>query len=238
MVHLTTKTSHNIKATLIIQGEELAPKESIRVLGLQIDPKLQWGPHVTKLKIKMATQTLALSRIASSTWGPAFRKCRLIHRTVISPALTFAAEITHSPRGVGRKRPMVLDALQVMQNKSLRVVTGAFKATPIDVLHAEMEIQPLEVYLDELQAGTRCRMAVNGADDMIAAACRRIRDSVGSSRGRPRHPRPATLGTRKANWARSLLEAKWYLTPSKVALEGPRPTCTIHRQYNSGKPRN
>jgi len=182
MVHLSTNPSYTIGASLTIQGEELAPKEPIRVLGLQIDSRLQWGPHVAKFKVKMVTQILALGRIASSTYGPTFKKSCLIHRTLISPALTFATEITHSPKVIGRKSP------------------GAFKATPTEVLHAETEVSLLEIYLDELQAGTRCRTVVNGADKVIVTACRRVRDSVENVQGRPRHPRTIILGIRKANW--------------------------------------
>lgn len=49
-----------------------------------------------------------------------------------------------------------------MQNKCLRTVTGAFKATPIPVLEAERFIAPIDVHLDQLQAKARYRLRAVG----------------------------------------------------------------------------
>ncbi len=47
----------------------IEPRTSIRILGLHIDGKLKWEPHVTQLKSKMINQGNALKCLAGSTWG-------------------------------------------------------------------------------------------------------------------------------------------------------------------------
>ena len=56
----------------------IEPQTSIRVLGLQVDTKLKWGPHLAKVRAKMATQGLALKCLAGSTWGATFQKARTV----------------------------------------------------------------------------------------------------------------------------------------------------------------
>ena len=55
--------------------------------------KLKWGPHITKIKEKAASQLLVLGRITSSTWGAGFAKSKLISNTVVKPALLYGAGI-------------------------------------------------------------------------------------------------------------------------------------------------
>jgi hypothetical protein len=46
---------------------------SARVLGVILDKKLSWQPHLQNIKSKLATQTNVLSRLSASTWGASLR---------------------------------------------------------------------------------------------------------------------------------------------------------------------
>ena len=58
----------NMAATITIGKETKAPMAHIRVLGIQIDTRLRWGPHIRKIQEKMVTQTRALTKVATSMW--------------------------------------------------------------------------------------------------------------------------------------------------------------------------
>ncbi len=44
---------------------EVAPVESVRFLGVWLDRKLRWRAHLKQINKKLATQQLALSKLAS-----------------------------------------------------------------------------------------------------------------------------------------------------------------------------
>jgi len=108
------------------------PETSIRVLGLQIDGKLRWGPHLAKVKAKMTSQTLGLSVMAGSTWGAILDKARQVYSAVVRPAMTYAAASWHNPEGTPGSNRTRVKVLEKIQNQCLRTVLGAFKATSIE----------------------------------------------------------------------------------------------------------
>ncbi len=56
LVHLTRRPKRfNLEAVVNLGEAMVKPETSIRMLGLHIDGKLKWGPHLAKTKAKMAT---------------------------------------------------------------------------------------------------------------------------------------------------------------------------------------
>src|SRR5436853_6634461 len=116
----------------------LAPKPSVRVLGVRVDPQLRWGEHVKKVTDKMKTQTNALARTTASTWGATLATARQIYSAVIRPAMAYGAAVWHSNPDGGRtvttrgRRPGgPAQKLNKIQNKCLWIVARVYKATPI-----------------------------------------------------------------------------------------------------------
>lgn len=67
---------------------------------------------------------------------------------VVRSAMTYGSALWHAPTGI---KGDVTNKLAVVQNKCLRLVAGAYKATPIDVLHAETIVPPVREHLEMLQ---------------------------------------------------------------------------------------
>ena len=56
LVHLTRRPKRfNMRAVVDLGATVTEPKGSIRVLGLHVDGKLRWGPHLKKVKAKIAS---------------------------------------------------------------------------------------------------------------------------------------------------------------------------------------
>ena len=103
----------------------------------------------------MRTQTNALLRTTTSTWGATFTCARQIYSAVVRPTLTYGAAIWHSPSppvtgssGRNHRTKGPAAKLTSIQNKCLRVVAGAYRATPVSVLESETYTPPLDIYLD------------------------------------------------------------------------------------------
>ena len=65
--------------------------ESIRILGVQIDTKLNWKEQIERIKAKAESQTRALTRLTASTGGASFQRSGMLYKQVVLPGLTYGA---------------------------------------------------------------------------------------------------------------------------------------------------
>jgi hypothetical protein len=213
LIHLTRKPKKfNMQAQLQLGEITKNPSISVRVLGVWLDPKLRWGEHVKVVKRKMITQTNALLRTTASTWGATFIRARQIYSAVVRPALAYGSAVWHNPssleqggqqqggqqQGGQRKRAYkgIAAKLAVVQNKCLRVVSGAYKATPVAALETETNTPPLDLYLDAKLVKFRLRHKHSGMEELVTRACAGIQAKLRRRHGRPR----PTEGERRTQW--------------------------------------
>ncbi|EAQ82977.1 hypothetical protein CHGG_10795 [Chaetomium globosum CBS 148.51] len=166
------------------------PTESARFLGVWLDRKLNWKAHLAAVEKKMKTQSYALSRIAAKTWGPGLAKAREVYTKCIRSALAYGASSFHIPADVEGEpvKKGITGALGKVQNKSLRIVAGAFKATPIRNLETETWVPPLDLYFNKRLADFEIRLQRTDLDDgqggkrtaggIILTACRKIQQRL------------------------------------------------------------
>ncbi|KPM42380.1 hypothetical protein AK830_g4172 [Neonectria ditissima] len=178
LMHFTRKRAPD--QTRIQLGDlTITPKESCRFLGLFLHRKLLWGPHINHLKGKLDRQRRALTAIAASTWGVGLEAARLLYTQVIRSTIGYGAGAYHTPTSPGGKPRGIARALATEQTRALRVVSGAYKATPARLLETELAVPPLDIYLNELAARFHSRTERQNTTPLIrnasAAATRWIR---------------------------------------------------------------
>lgn len=151
LIHLTRRPKkHNMQATVDIQGFTEGPSPSVRLLGVHLDPKLRWGPHIKQVQARGITQMASLQRLTKSTWGATFSKARHLYTAIVRPTLSFGAPIWATPEGTKGHSVSLVKPLTTIQNQCLRTIAGAYKSTPIPVLEHETSIIPLDLYLQQL----------------------------------------------------------------------------------------
>jgi len=57
----------NMQAPLPLLGVETKPEASMRILGVWLNPRLNWGAHVKEIQKKMKMHTNALLRTTALT---------------------------------------------------------------------------------------------------------------------------------------------------------------------------
>lgn len=129
----------------------------------------------------MASQSLALTKIAASTWEATLNKARQVYTAVVRPAMTYGAPISHTPKEPNRKSVGPIAKLVTLQNKCLRSITGAYKATNTKVLEAESGVVQLDLHLN--QADLRSRNTPQRRE-VVKLAKARIRQKLQGKRGR------------------------------------------------------
>jgi hypothetical protein len=138
--------------------DTVKPIPSSRFLGVWLDWRLNWKAHREAVERKLKTQDFALCRIAAKTWGPALHRAREVYTKCIRSALAYGASSFHKPTPIGGQPQGIARDLQKAQSRSLRVVAGAYKATPIRSLEAETWVPPLDLYLNKRLADFENRL--------------------------------------------------------------------------------
>jgi hypothetical protein len=64
------------------------PSPSTDVLGVILNIKLSWQPHLLHIKSKLTTQTNVLSRLMALRWDASLQILRLLYTAVVCPAIT------------------------------------------------------------------------------------------------------------------------------------------------------
>jgi hypothetical protein len=74
----------------------------------------------------------------------------LLYNSAVRPTITYGAEVWFEPEVA--KHSKVAQAISKVQASGMRVVAGAFRATPIRELETETFTPPLDIYCNELKA--------------------------------------------------------------------------------------
>ena len=68
LIHFTNKpNNHNTSAVLTLGPHEVSPTKKCRVLGIILDPQLEFEAHVRHIELKATTNLGGLAAIAGST---------------------------------------------------------------------------------------------------------------------------------------------------------------------------
>jgi hypothetical protein len=123
-----------------------------------------------------------------------------VYSAVVRSALCFGASAWHKPSEDPAKVQGLANQLEKHQNRCLRTVAGAYKATPIRQLETETFIPLLAIYLNRRIAAYHLRQDNSGVRAEIRQACSKIRGRLLSRRRKASLPTPAVA---KEAWARS-----------------------------------
>jgi len=239
LIHFTRRPNkHNLSATVTIPGFSEGPVPSLRMLGVILDTKLTWKPHIAFTLDKMKTVGNALSRLTASTWGASLKKGKHIYTAAVRPVITYGSGVWHTPTAIKGHSKANTTKLKIEQNKHLRVITGAYRATPVAELEHEAGIPPIDIHLDSQVLGFQTSQATTTAAQTISKECKRVKNRV----WRANRARPAlvpTPHTAKKTWAKKEIEKS--LEGSQhtwaTATKGERKRCVQEYVAKQGKGR-
>ncbi len=242
-MHFTkARTKHNHSCPLILPTSTIHPSPSARVLGVILDKKLSWQPHLLHLKSKLATQTNVFSRLTASTWGASLRVSRLLYTAVVRPAITTGCPAWWAPPSTPFFQKGVGEELQKVENRCRRTVSGAYKATPVRSLQAEVGVAPLPLHMDGRQARFRLRLAESGINMVIEEGIFKVRQFLSCTRTRSRRSRthrnwqtasnssppmhtasdPAPLAASQLSWAQQWVPQDDPRSPAAISTRANR----------------
>ena len=140
-------SSPSLTAQLYNQSVTITPPKSIQWLGFYFDRKLTFREHVNILTKRADNVANGLRCLGNTIHGISPANLRLLFKTCVIPVMTYGCPLwfrSDSPRKGHMKK------LQVVQNKVLRHIAGAFCTTPSPILHLLTFCPPIEVLVRKL----------------------------------------------------------------------------------------
>ena len=127
---------------LTLYGTALQCVQTHKFLGVTIDHKLSWRPHIVQLKKTCYKKLNLLKMLSHKSWGADCRTLLLLYIALIKPKIDYGVE------AYGSAKQHLLELLNPIQNEAIRIATGAFRSSPVKSLYAISGLKPPETYRD------------------------------------------------------------------------------------------
>lgn len=140
------RKTNNVKTfqPIKINSEKATQKYSVKYLGVTLDSRLTLKPNINELvrKGSMALKNL-YAIMCRRSWMSQENK-KLLYITILRPIITYAAPVWCCAAKTNLK------ALQVFQNKCLRLILNEGRYARIRDLHAQAGLELIDSYVKEL----------------------------------------------------------------------------------------
>ena len=113
---------------LKINGQEIHQQDTPTYLGVKLDRKLTWSPHISTMRSKGLRKMALMKKLAETKWGANMKILTQVYTAAVRPHIEYACSAWSSAAKTN------LDQLTKTQNAGLRIITGGMKTTPISEL--------------------------------------------------------------------------------------------------------
>lgn len=129
--------------SLMIGGRPIPFKKQAKFLGMTLDQKLSWIPHINDLTNRCRKDLNLLKLISGTSYGADKKSLLLLYKSLILSKLDYGSTLYQSAS------PTQLKRLDVIQNAGMRIATGAYISTNSRALGVECVITPLPLRREE-----------------------------------------------------------------------------------------
>ncbi|XP_043213195.1 uncharacterized protein LOC122377325 [Amphibalanus amphitrite] len=138
------KSRFKFDTELKVKNQTIKYVKTFKYLGITLDSRLSFKHHFQDVKMRCTRRLNILKCIAGKDWGADRSTLLNLYTSLIRPILDYNSFLFDD---IASNQ---IESLQVIQNKALRIVTGAQCTTNIKALHAECNI-PLLSHRRKLQ---------------------------------------------------------------------------------------
>ena len=143
MIFSPKKTENQIN--LKINNQDIEYVNQFKFLGLIFDNRFNWNDHVNYIEAYCNKRINLLKFVSGTKWGANRISLYKLYTALILSKIDYGCEFYFSTSQENRYK------LDRIQYKCLRLCTGAFKSTPINILLITNKEKPLEIRRKELQ---------------------------------------------------------------------------------------
>ena len=136
---------------------------TLHYLGFFFDAHLNWSYHVEVMCNRTRASIKVLQLLGNLVHGLDHASWCLAYNTICLPVLTYGCQLWFT-----NKQKTLVQKLQTVQNKAVRVIVGAFHTAPHEPLHQLLSILPMDLRLMMLtQYTTLCLYRVSKESQLL-----------------------------------------------------------------------
>lgn len=140
LIHFST-TRQPIQETVTVFGTVIQPKPVVKWLGIYLDYRLTFKPHVQK-RIQLATAVLYnLQRLSSTLSKLSFRALRQLYQSAVVTIADYGLQLWWGSKG----SKSLSTYYTKLQNRALPTILGAFRGSPLRALEIEAALPPAHI---------------------------------------------------------------------------------------------
>lgn len=126
-----------------MDGVQIRLADEAKYLGIILDKKLNWNPHLEKVIHKARHSLWACQRTCGKKWGLAPKQLHWLYVTVVRPQITYGC-IAWWECTLKVQTQMKLTRIQ---RTACMMVTGAFRSTPTAAMECLLGLAPLHLVI-------------------------------------------------------------------------------------------
>ena len=137
---------------ITLNNKPLPIVDRYKFLGVIFDSYLTWKYHIAYTKTKCRKALNLLRKLSHTTWGADRQTLRTLYRATVLPILDYGSQV------YGSATRSQLARLDPIHNEGTRLISGAFRSSPVTSLHVENGDPPLDLHRDLIQMKSALRI--------------------------------------------------------------------------------
>ena len=138
--------------SLKIDGGEIAYKTEVKYLGVTLDSKLHWTPHINEKITKTKKYLHQVSCMTRNNWGPKPKLMRWAYIGIVRPMLCYGAMIW------GHRAPELIEKFRRINRMALNTFANFPRSTPTTALEVMLDLKPLHLFCVQEAVAARVRL--------------------------------------------------------------------------------
>ena len=137
-VHFCRRRRHCPDMEIRLHRQQIPVQPAAKFLGVMLDNRLTYKQHIKEVRDKCFRSLNVLKCVARTSYGADRSTLLLLYRSLIRSKLDYASFVYDSSCQSNKK------PLDTIHHAAIRIVTGAFRTTPIESLLVEVNKPPLD----------------------------------------------------------------------------------------------
>jgi len=129
---------------IVYDGRNLSFATDVKFLGVLFTRNLSWQTYINKIVAKANKAVNILKSLTATYWGADPKILLILYKSLVRSHFEYGFLCF-------AQNQRILEKLNKIQNKCMRIITGAFKTSPIGALQIECNLPPLKPRFDYLK---------------------------------------------------------------------------------------
>ena len=154
-VHFCQLRKQHEDPVLTLYGSPIPVVQEYKYLGLIVDKKISFIPHINYIKAKCHKALNMMKVLSHTTWGADQTTLLQLYQSLIWSKLDYGSIV------YGSARKSYFAMLDPLHHQGLRLALGAFRTSPVASLYVEAEEPSLTTRREQLSLQYAVRLAEN-----------------------------------------------------------------------------